>query len=229
MNADIIFCILGHLSFCDIMRCCLVSKQFNHVSKNGLLWKKMSEKDYPTEIDSDYARNYMGYYKLYNFLRRRGRRYDHKVHDDDLDLSMQNLKSIPPELCLMADLKELVLRDNELVSLPVELGRLTNLTSLKMSCNKLESIPSELCSLPKLRELYLHKNNLRSLPVELGQLTTLIRLDLEYNKLESMPLGLSLLTNLKMLCVDERQLQFVPPSLKNAMQFMVYDQAWLNA
>jgi hypothetical protein len=225
MNADIIFCIFGHLSFCDIMRCGLVSKQFNHVSKNGLLWKKMSEKDYPTEIDSDYAINYIGYYKLYNFLRRRGR-HDHKVHDDDLDLSMQNLKSIPPELCLMTNLKELMLRDNELVSLPVELSRLTKLTSLRMSCNKLESIPSELCSLPNLRELYLHKNKLRSLPVEMGQLTTLIRLDLEYNKLESMPSELSLLTKLQMLCVDKRQLQFVPPSLKSAVQFMFYDDRY---
>jgi hypothetical protein len=221
MNADTIFCIFEYLSFFDIMKCTTINKQFNHVSKNGLLWKKMSERDYSEKIDSNYAKNYIGHYKLYNFLRRH--RQHHEIRNDNgLNLSREKLKSIPSEICLMTSLKRLYLRENKLRSLPVELGRMTNLISLELQNNKLESIPSEICSLPNLVDMYLHKNELKSLPIEIGQLTKLIRLDLEYNKLESIPSGLGLLTNLRILCVDEVQLQLIPTSLKNAIHIMYY-------
>ena len=57
-----------------------------------------------------------------------------------LDLEDNNLKSLPPEIGQLTKLTKLYLGENELTSLPPEFGQLTNLTTLYLRGNK---IPSE--------------------------------------------------------------------------------------
>jgi hypothetical protein len=200
MDPDIIFCIFEHLTFLDIIRCTLVNKQFSRVSKNELLWKRMSEKDYPDEIDGEYEKNYGGYYRLCWFL---DCQKDIPVEDKCNSLGMHprmtsenywnlcdmNLKLIPPEtsenywnLC-----------DMNLKLIPPEIGLMTNLVML-----------------------YLHRNQLKSIPIEISRLTKLTRLDIDNNNYDSIPSELSALTNLQVLYIDPSQRKMVPPSLEYA-------------
>ena len=55
---------------------------------------------------------------------------------------------------------EFYLYSNKLVSLPVEIGYLTNLETLGLSENSIQSLPESLGSLTKLRVLDLRHNKL---------------------------------------------------------------------
>lgn len=197
MEADIIFCILEQLSFFDIVRYALVNKQINNISKNELLWKKMSEKDYQDKIDDDYKKNYGSHYRLCTFLHHYGRLNSIKSITY-LDMSCEFIKSIPPEISL-----------------------LTNLSDFNVYDNELRSVPSEICLLTGLEKLFLHNNRLNTLPIELSRLTNLVRLDLDYNDLESIPSELSSLTKLHTLYIDESQIQLIPECVKRLSQLTV--------
>ena len=94
-------------------------------------------------------------------------------------------------------------------SIPVELGRLSNLTELDLGANELSgSIPVELGDLSNLGHLDLHDNELSgSIPVELGDLSNLGHLDLHDNELSgSIPVELSDLSNLTWLDLSGNEL-----------------------
>ena len=71
-----------------------------------------------------------------------------------------------------------VRRCNNLTQLPVEIGQLTQLTTLHLSYNKLTQLPVEIGNLSRLTTLYLQNNKLTHLPVEIGLLTLLTTLNL---------------------------------------------------
>jgi Leucine-rich repeat (LRR) protein len=177
MEADIIFCIFGHLTFFDIIRYALVNKQINNISKNELLWKRMSERDYPGIIDSEYVKNYRGYYKLFKFLRSTHKFNYATTKTKFLTISGIDIKSLPREICLLTNLQELYLHNNNLSVLPTELSRLTNLVRLDLDYNELESIPNELSSLTNLHTLFVSGSQVRLIPEcvkKLPQLKVLI-------------------------------------------------------
>ena len=90
------------------------------------------------------------------------------------------------------------LDDNQLTSVPAEIGQLTSLRELDLSGNQLTSVPAEIGQLTSLRswtspqsaderaggdraahvaeELDLDDNQLTSVPAEIGQLTSLTEL-----------------------------------------------------
>ena len=78
----------------------------------------------------------------------------------------------------LTQLTGLNLSYNQLTSLPVEIGQLTQLTTLYLSGNQLTSLPVEIGQLAQLTELDLDYNQLASLPVEIGNMTQLTKLDL---------------------------------------------------
>jgi Leucine-rich repeat (LRR) protein len=105
-----------------------------------------------------------------------------------LYLRNNQLSSLPVEIGMLTGLKELDLNGNQLTSLPAEIGRLTGLTVLDLRRNQLTSLPVESGMLTGLTTLYLDNNQLTSLPVEIGELTGLERLDLSYNPLTTPPM-----------------------------------------
>ena len=77
--------------------------------------------------------------------------------------------------------------NNQLTNLPVEIGKLTNLTELDLSRNQLTNLPSEIGKLTNLTELNLSRNQLTNLPVEIGKLTNLTELNLSNNEITNLP------------------------------------------
>ena len=64
----------------------------------------------------------------------------------------------------LTNLKRLDLDDNQLTSLPPEIGQLTSLRVLSLSNNQLTSVPAEIGQLTNLQVLRLYSNQLTSLP-----------------------------------------------------------------
>ncbi len=77
-----------------------------------------------------------------------------------LDLSWNDLTSLPSEIAQLQNLTELWLSGSEFTSLPSELVQLKNLTMLVLEANGLISLPSEIGELKNLTELWLWDNNI---------------------------------------------------------------------
>jgi Leucine-rich repeat (LRR) protein len=100
-----------------------------------------------------------------------------------LDLSENQLTSLPDSIGNITNLTELYLYYNQLTSLPDSIENLTNLTELNLSSNELRSLPDSIGNLKNLTKLALRNNQLTSLPDSIGNLSDLIELDLSNNPL----------------------------------------------
>ncbi|WP_251958782.1 leucine-rich repeat domain-containing protein [Nostoc commune] len=131
----------------------------------------------------------------------------------ELDLSNNQLSSLPPEISQLSSLTELYLNDNQLSSLPPEISQLFSLTTLYLHNNQLSSLPPEISQLSSLTTLYLHNNQLSSLPPEISQLSSLTTLYLHNNQLSSLPPEISQLSSLTTLYLSNNQLSSLPPEI----------------
>ena len=68
------------------------------------------------------------------------------------------------------DFIELLLGENELISIPPEIGQLQNLTTLYLGRNELTSIPPEIGQLQRLTKLYLSGNPIEHYPINVQRL-----------------------------------------------------------
>ena len=100
-----------------------------------------------------------------------------------LYLGYNGITCIPPEICNLANLTELLLNNNFITAFPSELCQLTNLSVLALNNNTIIEFPSEIHLLTNLTELYLNNNNLIEIPSELFQLTNLSVLELTNNNI----------------------------------------------
>ena len=73
--------------------------------------------------------------------------------------------------------------NNQLTSLPTEIGMLPNLKYLYCNNNQLTSLPTEIGMLSNLHDLYCYNNQLTSLPTEIGMLSKLVHLNCNNNLL----------------------------------------------
>jgi internalin A len=130
-----------------------------------------------------------------------------------LDLSLNRLTTLPPEIGQLTSLTQLDLRNNQLTTLPSEIGQLTSLTRLNLSFNQLVTLPSEIGQLLCMTQLYLRSNGLTALPPEIGQLTHMMQLDLSENRLTTLPPEIGQLTRLVQLNLGYNQLTTLPPEI----------------
>jgi Leucine-rich repeat (LRR) protein len=117
--------------------------------------------------------------------------------------------TIPPELGMLTELRWLSMNDGFTGNIPPELGNLNNLTGLYLSNNQLSgNIPSGLGNLKNLTWLYLFNNQLSgNIPPDLGNLKNLKGLYLSNNQLSSnIPPELGNLSNLTGLYLSYNQL-----------------------
>lgn len=84
-----------------------------------------------------------------------------------LDLSGNDLTTLPPELFQLTNLTWLNLSGNRIAALSPEISQLANLTSLHLSGNQLTALPTEIWQLTKLNNIYLSHNPLPIPPPEI--------------------------------------------------------------
>jgi antitoxin component YwqK of YwqJK toxin-antitoxin module len=117
----------------------------------------------------------------------------------ELDLSANELRTVPVVLGRLIQLHELKLDGNCIEELPADLTRLTELRSLSLSDNALTTLPAGLLDLGELTRLSLGDNDLRELPKEFATLSRLDALWLHDNPLSSLPTSMTQLTQLTFL------------------------------
>ncbi|XP_030256921.1 leucine-rich repeat-containing protein 59 isoform X2 [Sparus aurata] len=123
-----------------------------------------------------------------------------KISGNEMDLSLCNLTEVPVrELAFFTKATVLDLSCNNITSLPPEFCNLTHLVKVDLSKNQLTCLPDDLGNLSSLQHLDLYNNKLNVLPVSFSQLRSLKWLDLKDNPLEA---GLAKAAG---DCLDEKQ------------------------
>lgn len=112
-----------------------------------------------------------------------------------LDLSYNNLQSLPEEIRNIRRLIELNCEINQINRLPENIGKLRSLKVLKLSSNRLSIIPDAVGSCCNLKELHLDNNQIEILPKSIGNCINLETLKLQNNSLKDLPITLGKLVD----------------------------------
>ncbi|KAF7120318.1 hypothetical protein RHSIM_Rhsim13G0019500 [Rhododendron simsii] len=130
---------------------------------------------------------------------------------ETLDLSGNNLPTLPDSICDLTRLKDLTLKGCNLLHLPSEIGKLVTLEVLSLQGNSLLALSDSLCNLSLLKALNLNYCNVTHLPGGIGMLSSLKFLDLESNNICSLPNSFSDLASLERLFLSNcGRLQSLP-------------------
>jgi len=139
-----------------------------------------------------------------------------------LDLSNNQLSSLPETFCQLHKLNIVFLSNNQFDTLPEVLGQCPNLEMIGCKSNGMTQVPAH--SLPaKLRWLILSDNRLTTLPDSLGERPRLQKLALAGNRLTALPQTLANAGNLELLRISANQLGGFPAQLLELPKL-----AWLS-
>lgn len=139
------------------------------------------------------------------------------------------IREIPADymtkLPMLEKLGVFVLSDRQTVpiSIPQEIGGLTNLKELNIVNGKLTQVPRAIANLGNLERLSLQRNNLRDLDGILDGLISLEQLYLDNNSLQTLPSGIGNLRNLKSLFVGNNQISVLPSEMANLVSLTGLD------
>lgn len=126
-----------------------------------------------------------------------------------LDLSGNQLDTLPEDLHRLSRLRVLFCSDNRFTELPECLGRCTALTMVGFKANRIERVSGAALP-PLLRWLILTDNRISQLPDELGQRPLLQKLMLAGNRLQQLPHSLGQCQRLELLRIAANQLTELP-------------------
>jgi small GTP-binding protein len=145
----------------------------------------------------------------------------------ELRVNYTQLTSLPMEIGKLINLTSLDLGNNELTRLPPEIAKLSNLRNLNLMNNRLTCLPPEIAELQQLISVNLRRNHLTNLPPEIEKLTSLTCLDLNENGLTHLPAETARLSNLARLYLRENQLTSLPPEIASLANLITLD-VWGN-
>ena len=129
-----------------------------------------------------------------------------------LDLSDNQLSSLPKELAEFKKLKIVFASNNKFEALPEVLGDCESLEMIGFKSNQIKHVAASALP-PKLRWLILTENLIESLPDALGERPRLQKIALAGNKLTSLPLTMSKLVNLELIRISANNLTECPEQL----------------
>eukprot|EP01125_Pyxidicula_operculata_P019826 TRINITY_DN7215_c0_g1_i1.p1 TRINITY_DN7215_c0_g1~~TRINITY_DN7215_c0_g1_i1.p1 ORF type:complete len:916 (-),score=159.66 TRINITY_DN7215_c0_g1_i1:120-2531(-) len=131
-----------------------------------------------------------------------------------LNLSNNQLTSLPESIGELNNLKQLNVSDNSLENLPIQISQLASLLDLIGSQNSIHHLPDDIFTGLKLTSLLLDSNQITDIPRSLSTITTLIHVSFSNNKLTSIPDDMftsnSCLTNLDL---HRNQINSIPSSM----------------
>ncbi|KAM9256569.1 E3 ubiquitin-protein ligase LRSAM1 isoform 2-T4 [Cariama cristata] len=150
--------------------------------------------------------------------------------DDILDISKcelsevliihtNNLTSLVPKSCSLLSLitvKVLDLHDNQLASLPADIGQLTSLQVLNLERNLLKCLPQSIGDLAQLQMLNVKANKLKELPATVSGMRSLRSLDISENVLQELPRVLAHIRTLETLTLDASSMTYPSPDICSA-------------
>jgi len=124
----------------------------------------------------------------------------------------KNYQPIPPGLSNLSNLEALDISKNDLISLPNDISKLAKLKSLDLSDNpigeNIVEILSQLSELKDLERLVFENCNLDSLSKGIGELKGLTLLNLRQNRLTALPSNLKELSQLETLILSGNPLEY---------------------
>ena len=126
-----------------------------------------------------------------------------------LDLTGNQLNSLPDELAGFGKLRIIFCSENRFTELPEVLGRCPALTMVGFKANQIVTVSAR--ALPAgLRWLILTDNAIERLPDELGQCDALQKLMLAGNRLRELPASLANCRNLELLRIAANRIERFP-------------------
>ncbi|XP_077162970.1 E3 ubiquitin-protein ligase LRSAM1 isoform X2 [Paroedura picta] len=129
------------------------------------------------------------------------------------------LTSLVPKSCSLLYLitvKVLDLHDNQLSSLPADIGQLTSLQVLNVERNLLKALPHSIGDLVQLQTLNAKGNKLKELPATLSNLRSLRTLDISENQVRVLPQALAHIRTLEVLTLDALSMTYPPDTICSA-------------
>uniref|UniRef100_A0A8B9M628 Leucine rich repeat and sterile alpha motif containing 1 n=1 Tax=Accipiter nisus TaxID=211598 RepID=A0A8B9M628_9AVES len=136
-----------------------------------------------------------------------------------LIIHTNNLTSLVPKSCSLPSLitvKVLDLHDNQLASLPADIGQLTSLQVLNLERNLLKCLPQSIGDLVQLQMLNVKGNKLKELPATISGLRSLRTLDISENMLQELPRVLAHIRTLETLTLDASSMTYPSPDICSA-------------
>ncbi|XP_054704680.1 E3 ubiquitin-protein ligase LRSAM1 isoform X2 [Grus americana] len=136
-----------------------------------------------------------------------------------LIIHTNNLTSLVPKSCSLMSLitvKVLDLHNNQLASLPADIGQLTSLQVLNLERNLLKCLPQSIGELAQLQMLNVKGNKLKELPATVSGLRSLRTLDISENVLQELPRVLAHIRTLETLTLDASSMTYPSPDICSA-------------
>jgi len=129
-----------------------------------------------------------------------------------LDLTDNNLSTLPHDFHTLHKLKILFLSNNQFKEVPSVLAQCTNLTMIGFRNNQIDTFGENVLPL-QTQWLILTDNHIKSLPHSIGNLNYLQKCMLSGNKLTHLPQSMSQCHNLELLRIAVNQLTQLPSCL----------------
>lgn len=191
------------LSINDAYMLSMVNKECYDTFIKELLWEYYYlERFKEYELRGGYMNTCREYFDMVNFYYKCNlKRYDLKTiyNNNNLKIKFCKIFTIPNEVILFKNLKELNLSRNNITIIPSMISSLTNLEVIMLDYNKIKTITTEIFLLEKLAQLSLFHNDITIIPSEISSLKKLYELDLGRNQIMNIPNELLHITTLECL------------------------------
>jgi hypothetical protein len=141
-------------------------------------------------------------------------KFPHEIFDladslEILNLSGNQLSSLPDDLSRLHKLRIIFCSDNLFTELPEVLGRCKSLTMVGFKANQISRVPDAALA-PTLRWLILTDNRIQNLPSSIGQCKQMQKLMLAGNQLSELPVELANCAQLELLRLSANRFSALP-------------------
>lgn len=141
-------------------------------------------------------------------------------------LNQNSFTHIPIGLTVSKALIGLEMEDNQITTLPNQIGAPERLKYLKLSGNDFSGAIDQVVNYVGLRSLDLKRCGISELPSDIGTLHYLEELALEENELTDLPMGLTTITTLSEIGVNGNRLTSLSDELHEWLNSVVNDTLW---
>ena len=229
IDSNILGIICKYLSIKSFYSLLLVSKRFNQLNENDLIWglylNKIKKSDKIIKRGFTHKDNLKLIYNLSNLRKRSFQKNSVKDIFNKKKLRFQgwNLMDVPSEIFHLTNLESLRIENYKMVSISPKIGNLINLKTLFLFSNSITEILPEIYSLVNLEHLSFSGNKICEIHREIGNLVNLKRLFLYNNQINIIPSEIGNLINLEELHLETNQIRTLPSEIGNLINLQTLE------